>query len=302
MTQGPHMPAGLRCARSSEGAGEPLPGTAVDRVDTWLLIELDAPWGKKGLEDTPLPDGLREHVLIAAASRPGIRAQLIKAEDTGGPSAFVVRAGDYVERLRVGALAELNDVDLVAWIDGHSPVGAEVIRGPMVLVCAHTKRDACCAEFGLPLYRELRERLGGIVWQSSHLGGHRFAATLVTLPDGYQYGRLREDDAGMIARSVEQGQLGAFDKLRGSTRLAPAAQAADLAARQVLGLTGLDDIRILSTTAIPEGQRILMLAAGRVVSARVRTRQGAAAYVASCGVTEASYATIQEVIDLDGPP
>jgi len=59
---------------------------------------------------------------------------------------------------------------------------------PVLFLCTNGRRDACCAEFGRALLGELGrdER----VWEISHLGGHRFAPTGLTLPDGVMPGRL----------------------------------------------------------------------------------------------------------------
>ncbi|MEL6604928.1 MAG: sucrase ferredoxin [Cyanobacteria bacterium J06614_10] len=58
-----------------------------------------------------------------------------------------------------------------------------------ILVCTHGMRDKCCARFGQPLFREARHlsEQGQLpntrIWQASHIGGHRFAPTAITLPD-----------------------------------------------------------------------------------------------------------------------
>lgn len=65
-----------------------------------------------------------------------------------------------------------------------------------ILVCTHGMRDRCCARFGQPLFREARHlsEQGQLpdtrIWQASHIGGHRFAPTAITLPDGRYYGHL----------------------------------------------------------------------------------------------------------------
>src|SRR5262245_4997056 len=45
----------LLSCESSLAAGEHLFGTA-SRVDTWLLLEYNAPWGAKALPESPLPE------------------------------------------------------------------------------------------------------------------------------------------------------------------------------------------------------------------------------------------------------
>ena len=57
-------------------------------------------------------------------------------------------------------------------------------------------RDKCCARFGQPFFRDaLRSAKRGElpntrIWKVSHIGGHRFAPTAISLPDGRYYGRL----------------------------------------------------------------------------------------------------------------
>ena len=65
-----------------------------------------------------------------------------------------------------------------------------------ILVCTHGMRDKCCAKLGRPVFRGAqRMATKGIlpnarVWKTSHIGGHRFAPTAITFPDGRYYGRL----------------------------------------------------------------------------------------------------------------
>lgn len=65
-----------------------------------------------------------------------------------------------------------------------------------ILVCTHGMRDKCCARLGQPFFREAKRmaKQGNLphtrVWQVSHIGGHRFAPTIISLPDGRYYGRL----------------------------------------------------------------------------------------------------------------
>jgi hypothetical protein len=72
-----------------------------------------------------------------------------------------------------------------------------------MLVCTHGARDACCATFGYPIYRELRESWASDtlrVWRASHIGGHRFAPTLIDLPEGRTWGHLDQRLAAQIVQ------------------------------------------------------------------------------------------------------
>lgn len=65
-----------------------------------------------------------------------------------------------------------------------------------LLVCTHGAVDACCGTYGYPMYEALRARLQGAgrtrVWRVSSFGGHRFAPTIVDLPEGRYWGNVTE--------------------------------------------------------------------------------------------------------------
>ena len=64
----------------------------------------------------------------------------------------------------------------------------------LILVCTHGSRDRCCGKLGGFIYAKAHKLAPDQVWQASHLGGHRFAPTLLVLPQGMMYGRVEEDD------------------------------------------------------------------------------------------------------------
>jgi hypothetical protein len=106
---------------------------------------------------------------------------------------------------------------------------------PLILVCTNGKRDRCCAREGPALYQAMVNIAGDKAWQCTHLGGHRFAPTLVTLPGGAFYGRLSPAEAEPFVRSYEQGDL-FLEKLRGRCIYDPVTQAAEQFLRQKTGL------------------------------------------------------------------
>ena len=67
-----------------------------------------------------------------------------------------------------------------------------------IFVCTHGRHDKCCAKYGQRVVEQMRDHvvknnLNIDIWESSHLGGHRFAATLIDFPRGLSYGRLTPD-------------------------------------------------------------------------------------------------------------
>jgi hypothetical protein len=78
------------------------------------------------------------------------------------------------------------------------------------LVCTHGRRDACCAKFGMPLFRQARAHGSGVrAWRTMHFGGHRYAPTAWEFPSGYKWGFLTESAAASV---LERGDLGSLGK------------------------------------------------------------------------------------------
>lgn len=91
-----------------------------------------------------------------------------------------------------------------------------------VFVCTHGARDACCGKFGAVLHLELEHMANDVrtgsgaddgdrlrVWRVNHIGGHRFAPTVIDLPSGRYWGGLV---SGVVPAFVDQPEV--FDELR----------------------------------------------------------------------------------------
>jgi hypothetical protein len=133
------------------------------------------------------------------------------------------------------------------------------------LVCTNGARDPCCAIRGPAVAQALERVLTGQVYECSHLGGHRFAANVLVLPDGLCFGRLDVRAALALASEIEEGRL-PLEHLRGRTELTPEQQAAEILVRRELGLTGLDALRHIEATTFE-------LADGRRATARLRAHE-----------------------------
>lgn len=118
--------------------------------------------------------------------------------------------------------------------------GSDDDAEPMVLVCTHGTRDACCAVRGRPIVATLARAMPDEVWECTHLGGHRFAGTLLSLPDGTCFGRLEPETVVGVVRAHREGRTDA-SHLRGTTRWEPAVQAALVAALAAHPPASVDD-------------------------------------------------------------
>ena len=111
---------------------------------------------------------------------------------------------------------------------------------PLVAICAHGKHDQCCAVRGRRATTLIAERYPEATWECSHLGGDRFAATMILLPHGLFYGRvdLAEDPADIITRYT-QGRVEPRH-LRGRSSYPAAVQVAQHRAREAFGDDRID--------------------------------------------------------------
>ena len=134
-------------------------------------------------------------------------------------------AGPWTEDRDLRAAAEALTAD---------PTQAGGITEPIMLVCAHGVHDTCCAVRGRPVASALAAEWPGQVWECSHVGGDRFAANVVVLPDGFYYGNLDAESAVHAVRQHLDGAVAA-GPLRGMARFLPPVQAAVVAAYERLG-------------------------------------------------------------------
>ena len=117
--------------------------------------------------------------------------------------------------------------------------GGEPSTEPLVAVCAHGKHDQCCAVRGRGAVAAISAEYPESVWECSHLGGDRFAATMLVLPEGLCYGRVDSTDGAQLIRLYTQGRLH-NEFLRGRTSVPHAVQAAQYFARRETGDDRID--------------------------------------------------------------
>jgi hypothetical protein len=267
--------APARCADLSELGGEPIGATATT-AEHWLLIEVPGTWPRDVAAGEGLPERTRRAVQAWLERIPSSRLQFIRRPARTRDArrlAFVVRAGETereVRRLELAALEKVGDVD---------EASAAELDVPLVLVCGHGTRDACCAQRGTAVYSALAASLDvEQLWFSSHQGGHRFAANILVLPAGVQLGRVEPDSAPAIVQRTLAGRID-LEHLRGRTAYPTPAQAADIAIRRAAGIEGIDELRLLEV----DGNHVRFRdSSGREHVAVVEQRPGPSV-PASCG-------------------
>ncbi|HWJ82298.1 MAG TPA: sucrase ferredoxin [Nocardioides sp.] len=263
-----------RCAVASLARAEPAAGSAT-HVRTWLLLEHSGPWGNDALLDARLPEGLgpqlkqlaqdhRAKVLLARRARAGRDPQRLTVF-----AAHTDPARPRVERGTVADLREVLDLDLAGFRAGGS-TGLDPHDGTLFCVCTNGRHDACCAEFGRPVAMALDEAFPEQAWEVSHVGGDRFAANMVVLPEGLYYGRLDPASGRAVAEAHLSGRLD-LDHLRGRSSYPMAVQAGEIRLRRDLGLLAIADLALLRTRRDGDVVVATWAAGGATYDVAVRT-------------------------------
>jgi hypothetical protein len=253
------------CAETSAAAGEPLGATA-SRIEHWLLVEYAGLWPHDPLDAGPFVGALRRHLEQQLSALPHSRLLLVKrpgratARRTRVFAAATRERGSRLFGTELPDIGALVDLDAAGALLGDVEPFGEPCDHPLLLVCTHGKRDRCCARLGQPLCIALHRRAHGEwLWQSSHVGGDRFAGNLVCLPEGLYFGRVGKAEADRVLAAYREGRI-ELDLYRGRSCYSFPVQAAELAVRRELGLTGFWDLRLAGTRRTPDGWEVDLVA------------------------------------------
>jgi hypothetical protein len=248
----PHDPE-FRCATWTQAQGADPIGSA-GSFDALLLVEWPLPWPRDVGE---IPE------LAEAAAHPGARVMTVVPQGDDPARRRVVH------RWRTGT-NRLDGVDHVVPATEVPALLASLLEDPLapsthrptavgpapleVLVCAHGRRDPCCGRWGTILHAELLGWGDVRVWRVSHTGGHRFAPTAITLPDGRAWAYV---DAPLLSdvvrRTGDVHVLAAHD--RGTTGVGMWEQVVERALFEQFGWEWLDHQVAVSATAVAADER-----------------------------------------------
>ena len=259
------------CSELSRTQGEPMLGTA-EPVDIWLLLEYKPAWKSRAVEDNGLEDETNrwlENSLKRCAER-GLKArpQFIRRPDfdIDTTTLFIAR-NNALGRIEASGYHAIREVDVLT--SDLIPV-----RENVYFVCTNGQRDLCCARYGLPTFARLQELVGARVWQTTHLGGHRFAPNVLALPQGILYGRVDVDEVDAFVTTIESGDV-SRSHVRGRSAFPPEAQFAEMqVAGRVEALLDIRDDRVRFRTNLGEEE------------IQVRSASIPMQIVASCGDAE----------------
>ncbi len=297
------------CSDASARRDEAAVATA-SQVRGWLLVEVHGAWGIDAVAESHLAAHVPKDWKADLQQR-GIRPVCIRPPQRGEEPEtarvfFVVaarpgRTEGAVWARTLPTLAAIRHVTDDLRLD-QDPHGWERHHQRLVLVCTNGKHDQCCANRGRPVVRHLRDtRWAEQVWECSHIGGDRFAANLVVLPDSLYFGRMEPAEAEGLLDAHADGQI-ALEWYRGRSTLRFAEQAAEHALRAALGVRGVGDVVIAPA---PGADRIRAQVAGigTVDVVVARTVERSTEPLTCRGTPDQLVAryTATELIEVDGP-
>jgi hypothetical protein len=255
------------CSEVSLENAESLAGTA-SRVDHWILVEYRGLWGHDVLSGSGLSDQVKDHLRRRARVRRNTKLLFVRRTERRGRPGVAVFWGESPERggtlfgASLDGYEDLLDLDLTG--------AGEHLGHPLIIVCTHGKHDRCCARHGRPLYQALAEQADeDWVWQSSHLGGDRFAGNVVFLPEGLYFGRVGPAEAWPLLDEYLAGRIH-LDHYRGRACYSFRVQAAERAVREAAGLGGIGDVEFVER----DGDVVAFRAGGRLYDVQVTPELG----------------------------
>lgn len=227
---------------------------------SWLLLELDGGWGPSVfLQSHSSLDPDLGRAIVRRAEAAGMRIAAIRRHGRRVEARrwrwFVAKSLVGEEALfhgEVDGARDYLDLDL-------SGADGTLTEGPVVAVCAHGRHDQCCAVRGRAAVAAISAEYPEFTWECSHLGGDRFAATMLILPEGLCYGRVDSTDAAGLVRLYLDGRLD--DRfLRGRTSVPHAVQAAQHFAREAYGDDRIDSLHPVTVENAEGGIRVVLSA------------------------------------------
>ena len=290
----------MTCAEESRALEETLAGT-FKPADTFFLIESNLPdyggWsgsivkaaGSSG-EFAPylqhLQSARRAKILFIRRPQGDGKNFFIAVTNRDEPKIYHAELDDY---------ADLLALDIASLAEERAPRlnGREMAQiDELYTVCTNGRHDPCCAAYGAPVYQALADLAGpDRVWQTTHIGGHRMAATLIAFPQGIVYGHVDPLDVESLLMNHRAGYI-LTHKYRGRGCYAGheldeaahlAAGAAEATIRDSTRQYGIADLRLTAVTELNDGgHRISFRGSNGASSAEVGTRMSAPRQT-SCG-------------------
>jgi len=188
------------CSIVSKESREPIAGSAPFAEHFVFVSWPKKFWGFEAMEAKGgFPKGLKAWMKENSKTFGKISIKLVNRSDTNNKmSDIFIYPGKYI-------YSNVNPDNIPRILDSHFqqglrfPNSLKKFNNDQIFICTHGRHDKCCSKFGQKLAIKMhdyvkKQNLNLEIWESSHLGGHRFAATLIDFPKGYSYGRMTPEE------------------------------------------------------------------------------------------------------------
>jgi hypothetical protein len=271
-----HPDGGPRCSTGSAMRGESMVATA-SAGRHWLLVEIASGWGWNAFTGSRALDPEIGRALARRAEDAGYRIVAIRRPGRARREVrwrwAIVDTAPGSESVRWGEVEQAAQLLEAPFQPGAGTPSDD----PVFIVCAHGRHDECCAVRGRRVAADLAERFPELTWECSHVGGDRFAATMLLFPHGANYGRVDHADAPFIADEYLAGRV-VPEQFRGRSALTRPEQAAQHAAMLATGERGIDAHLPLAAHRTAEGWLVEVDGAGTPLTVELVERIGEPLY------------------------
>lgn len=207
----PAADASVRCSEFARSISADPGGTGL-RADLLIAVETPLPWPKPVFAHDllqPIP------ALVKASDTPiRVLASVPISDDSLDVVAFRRQPGG-ATRSAWRTNAEHLSETVGAIVHDEAPRHAELLPdqpASEVWICTQGGHDVCCGADGARLAGDVDGRWDDVVVRRvSHTGGHRFAPTAMTLPDGRMWANLGPTELEeILTRTTDPSQLAAL--------------------------------------------------------------------------------------------
>ncbi|MGE6221072.1 sucrase ferredoxin [Nubsella zeaxanthinifaciens] len=255
------------CSLKSAENQEDLIGTGLV-YKNFLFIECDEPWEENALASSSIPSKIKTK-LIEFNSKAENRLLLIKKGNSNLKadksltliSAKLTGTFFHVKEMHINSYQDLIKLDLY-----DLPIDSKIIKH-YIFICTNGKKDKCCSKFGYSSFKNFEsnnceDKVD--IWQCSHLGGDRFAATCLVLPQGAYYGRIQDCNPKSFIDNLLDEKL-ILENLRGRSIYDGYIQAAEYFIRKKNNITKLDALTFSGATNLTETSMLVRFNNGTVL-------------------------------------
>ncbi len=246
------------CSDIAREHGVPLIASATEG-GLWFLVEYSGSYENKAVEESGIPDEVKDYLREVEIPGARTRVQLIQqdgSKEREGLYFFAARADSQNPQLyeyHLEEYGEILDIDLDALTAGQPSDHPNLRAEPVFLVCTNGRRDLCCARYGPAVYQAMAEDVGDAAWQSSHIGGHNKAPNNLFFPHGVNYGHATPEEILHLMDEYKHSRV-VLNNYRGRVCYYPHIQAAEHFWRLETGVLDLPGMEVVSVADAGENQ------------------------------------------------